>query len=126
MTGLGLPSDFVRKGLLSLRSGHLREPAASTAAAASIRVCSAIPGQSHHQLDRLVVGEALPPNQQPPGIEAERERQRGLQQRFVGARLAHAVAYATKQSHEIRATLFTTGSVAVMVMAAYVLVAAAF
>ncbi len=45
---------------------------------------------------------------------------------FVGARLVHAVAYATKQSHEIRATLFTIGSVAVMVMAAYVLAAAVF
>ena len=45
---------------------------------------------------------------------------------FVGARLAHTLAYATKQSHEVRATLYTVGSVAVMVMAAYVLAAAAF
>ncbi len=45
---------------------------------------------------------------------------------FVGARLVHAVAYATKQSHEVRATLYTVGSVVVMVMAAYVLAAAAF
>jgi glutathione S-transferase len=36
---------------------------------------------------------------------------------FVAARLAHAVAYATKQSHEIRATFYTIGSVAVIVMA---------
>lgn len=42
---------------------------------------------------------------------------------FVGARLAHTVAYATKQSHEIRATLFTIGSVAVIVMAVYALIA---
>ncbi len=45
---------------------------------------------------------------------------------FVGARLAHTVAYATQQSHEIRATLYTVGSVVVMVMAVYVLVAAVF
>jgi hypothetical protein len=45
---------------------------------------------------------------------------------FVAARLAHTVAYATKQSHEIRATLYTVGSVVVMVMAGYVLAAAAF
>ena len=43
---------------------------------------------------------------------------------FVAARLAHAVAYATKQSHEIRATFYTIGSVAVIVMALYVLVRA--
>jgi len=41
---------------------------------------------------------------------------------FVAARLAHAVAYATRQSHEIRATFYTIGSVAVIVMAVYVLV----
>ncbi len=45
---------------------------------------------------------------------------------FVGARLAHSVAYATQQSHEIRATLYTIGSAVVMVMAVYVLVAAVF
>ncbi len=43
---------------------------------------------------------------------------------FVVARLAHSVAYATKQSHEVRATLYTIGSVAVIAMAVYVLVAA--
>jgi uncharacterized MAPEG superfamily protein len=42
---------------------------------------------------------------------------------FVAARLAHAVAYATKQSHEIRATFFTIGSVAVITMAIYVIAA---
>lgn len=41
---------------------------------------------------------------------------------FVAARLAHAIAYATKQSHEVRATFYTIGSVAVIVMAVYVLV----
>ncbi len=40
---------------------------------------------------------------------------------FVVARLAHFVAYATKQSHEIRATFYTIGSVIVMFMAVYVL-----
>ena len=43
---------------------------------------------------------------------------------FVGARLLHTLAYATKQSHEVRATLYTIGSVVVIVMAVYVLVAA--
>jgi glutathione S-transferase len=43
---------------------------------------------------------------------------------FVGARLLHTLAYATKQSHEVRATLYTIGSVAVIAMAVYVLVAA--
>ena len=40
---------------------------------------------------------------------------------FVAARLTHTLAYATKQSHEIRATLYTIGSVVVVVMAVYVL-----
>ena len=43
---------------------------------------------------------------------------------FVGARLIHTLAYATKQSHEVRATLYTIGSVVVIVMAVYVLAAA--
>jgi len=43
---------------------------------------------------------------------------------FVAARLAHTLAYATLQSHEVRATLYTIGSVAVIAMALYVLVAA--
>lgn len=43
---------------------------------------------------------------------------------FVGARLIHAIAYATKQTHEVRATFYTIASVAVIVMAVYVLAAA--
>ena len=42
---------------------------------------------------------------------------------FVGARLVHTIAYATKQSHEVRATLYTIGSAVVIIMAVYVLVA---
>lgn len=42
---------------------------------------------------------------------------------FVGARLVHALAYATAQSHEVRATLYTIASVIVMVMAVEVLLA---
>lgn len=41
---------------------------------------------------------------------------------FVLARMLHAVAYATKQTHEVRATFYTFGSLAVMFMAGYVLV----
>lgn len=40
---------------------------------------------------------------------------------FVAARLAHFVAYATKQSHEVRATFYATGSFIVIYMAAHVL-----
>jgi len=43
---------------------------------------------------------------------------------FVAARLLHSLAYATKQTHEVRATLYTIGSVVVIVMAIYVLAAA--
>jgi len=43
---------------------------------------------------------------------------------FVGARLAHTLAYATKQSHEVRATFYTIGSAVVIVMAVYALAAA--
>jgi glutathione S-transferase len=42
---------------------------------------------------------------------------------FLAARAAHAVAYATAQSHEVRATFYTIGSLIVMAMAGYVLVA---
>ena len=42
---------------------------------------------------------------------------------FVGARLIHSLVYVTKQSHEIRATFYTIGSIVVVVMAAYSLVA---
>lgn len=45
---------------------------------------------------------------------------------FVGSRLVHTMAYATKQSHEVRATLYTIGSVVVMIMAIYVLAATVF
>lgn len=40
---------------------------------------------------------------------------------FVAARLLHTLAYATKQSHEVRATLYTIGSLLVIAMAIYVL-----
>ena len=43
---------------------------------------------------------------------------------FVAARLAHTLAYATKQSHEVRATFYTIGSVVVIVMAVYALAVA--
>lgn len=43
---------------------------------------------------------------------------------FVATRLAHTLAYATKRSHEVRATLYTMGSAAVIIMAVYVLAAA--
>lgn len=45
---------------------------------------------------------------------------------FVGARLLHTLAYATKRSHEVRATLYTIGSVVVIFMALYVLAAVIF
>lgn len=47
----------------------------------------------------------------------------GLMFGFVAARAAHAVAYATAQSHEVRATFYTVGSVIVVAMAVYALVA---
>jgi len=43
---------------------------------------------------------------------------------FAATRLVHAVVYATGQPHEVRATFYTIGSVIVIVMALYVLVAA--
>ena len=46
----------------------------------------------------------------------------GLMYGFVAARAAHAVAYATAQSHEVRATFYTVGSVIVIGMAVYALV----
>jgi glutathione S-transferase len=45
---------------------------------------------------------------------------------FVAARLAHTLAYATRQSHEVRATLYTIGSAVVIIMALYVLAAVLF
>jgi glutathione S-transferase len=47
----------------------------------------------------------------------------GLMYGFVAARAAHAVAYATARSHEVRATFYTVGSLIVMAMAVYALVA---
>jgi hypothetical protein len=43
---------------------------------------------------------------------------------YVAARAAHFIAYATAQVHDIRATCWTFSSLAVIVMAAYVLVQA--
>ena len=43
---------------------------------------------------------------------------------YVASRLAHAVAYATGQSHEVRATFWTIGSLIGIGMALYVLWAA--
>lgn len=40
---------------------------------------------------------------------------------FVLARAAHAVAYATKASHEVRATFYTIGSLIAVYMAAHAL-----
>lgn len=42
---------------------------------------------------------------------------------FVVARAAHAVAYGTARSHEVRATFYTVGSLIVMAMAVYALLA---
>lgn len=41
---------------------------------------------------------------------------------FVLARAAHSIAYATAQSHELRSTFYTLGSLAVIYMAVHVLV----
>ncbi len=38
---------------------------------------------------------------------------------FVAARIAHFFAYATEQSHEVRATFYTVGSVIVIYMAVH-------
>ena len=42
---------------------------------------------------------------------------------FVAARLVHTIAYATEQRHEVRASFYTIGSIAVIVMAIYALIA---
>jgi glutathione S-transferase len=42
---------------------------------------------------------------------------------FVAARLAHTFAYSTAQSHEVRATFYSIGSLIVIAMALWVLVA---
>lgn len=41
---------------------------------------------------------------------------------YVAARAAHFVAYATRQIHDVRATLWTFSSLAVIAMAVYVLI----
>lgn len=43
---------------------------------------------------------------------------------FVAARLAHTIAYSTAQSHEVRATFYSIGSLIVMAMAIWVLAVA--
>ena len=43
---------------------------------------------------------------------------------FVATRAAHAIAYATKRNHEVRATFYTVGSLIVIYMAAHSLVVA--
>jgi uncharacterized MAPEG superfamily protein len=45
---------------------------------------------------------------------------------FVLTRIAHSWAYTTAQNHEIRATFFSVGSIVVMIMAVWVLLAAVF
>lgn len=45
---------------------------------------------------------------------------------FVLARLAHTWAYATAKNHEVRASFFSIGSIVVIVMALWVLLAALF
>ncbi len=42
---------------------------------------------------------------------------------FVVARFAHALAYVSKQTHEVRATFYTIASLVVIIMAVYVLAA---
>lgn len=42
---------------------------------------------------------------------------------FVAARALHAVAYATRQNHEVRAAFYTVGSLIVITMALYTLAA---
>ena len=43
---------------------------------------------------------------------------------FVLARIAHTIAYMTARRHEVRATFFSVGSIVVVVMALYALIAA--
>jgi uncharacterized MAPEG superfamily protein len=45
---------------------------------------------------------------------------------FVLSRLAHTWAYATARSHEVRATFYSLGSIVVILMALWVLLAALF
>jgi glutathione S-transferase len=46
---------------------------------------------------------------------------RWLMYGFVAARLAHFVAYATRRTHEVRATFYTIGSLIVIYMAVHAL-----
>lgn len=48
----------------------------------------------------------------------------GLMYGFVAARALHALAYGTGQSHEMRATFYTLGSLLVLAMALRVLISA--
>jgi glutathione S-transferase len=43
---------------------------------------------------------------------------------FVAARLAHTIAYSTAQSHEVRATFYSVGSLIVIAMAVWVIAVA--
>lgn len=43
---------------------------------------------------------------------------------FVAARLLHTIAYSMAQSHEVRASFYTVGSLIVMAMAVWVLIVA--
>jgi len=43
---------------------------------------------------------------------------------YIAARFAHFWAYATAQNHEVRATFFSVGAVAIAIMAVYALYAA--
>lgn len=42
---------------------------------------------------------------------------------FVASRLIHTLVYATKQTHEVRATFYTIGSVIVIIMAIQIIIA---
>lgn len=56
---------------------------------------------------------------QPPLVAAQ-----WLMYGFVATRLLHTIAYSTAQSHEVRATFYTVGSLIVMAMAVWVLAVA--
>jgi glutathione S-transferase len=56
---------------------------------------------------------------QPPLIAAQ-----WLMYGFVTARLAHTIAYSTAQSHEVRATFYSVGSLIVIAMAVWVIAVA--
>ena len=60
-------------------SARARRPVSRQASAG--RLGPAVAGQPNHQLDRLLVGQTLFPGERAPGVEAERERDGGTQQR---------------------------------------------